>query len=160
MWRFSILLLSLAIIGCSSSLESKSENNGNFSKIDNDVYMLAQLSDHKHEWRNVPYSIGGMTKQGIDCSGFVKLTFEQRFNVTLPRTTVAQSQQGKKIAKQELQTGDLVFFKTGRGPNGYHVGIYTENGKFLHASTSRGVITSSLNSTYWKKRFWQARRVA
>ncbi|MBF1255657.1 MAG: C40 family peptidase, partial [Haemophilus sp.] len=60
---------------------------------------------------------------------------------------------------EDIQTGDLIFFKTGRGPNGYHVGIYVKEDKFLHASTKGGVIYSSMNSPYWKKAFWQVRRV-
>ena len=66
---------------------------------------------------------------------------------------------GKLVRKEDIQTGDLIFFKTGRGPNGYHVGIYVKEDKFLHASTKGGVIYSSMNSPYWKKAFWQVRRV-
>ena len=65
----------------------------------------------------------------------------------------------KYIEKEDIQTGDLVFFKTGRGPNGYHVGIYVKEDKFLHASTKGGVVYSSLNSDYWRKTYWQARRI-
>ncbi|MGB8668056.1 MAG: NlpC/P60 family protein, partial [Serratia inhibens] len=55
--------------------------------------------------------------------------------------------------------GDLVFFKTGAGENGLHVGIYDTNDQFIHASTSRGVIRSSLDNVYWKRAYWQARRI-
>ena len=72
-----------------------------------------------------------------------------------PRFSIA----GQYIEKEDIQTGDLVFFKTGRGPNGYHVGIYVKEDKFLHASTKGGVVYSSLNSDYWRKTYWQARRI-
>ena len=64
-----------------------------------------------------------------------------------------QAGYGKLVRKEDIQTGDLIFFKTGRGPNGYHVGIYVKEDKFLHASTKGGVIYSSMNSPYWKKAF-------
>jgi len=53
----------------------------------------------------------------------------------------------------------LVFFKTGSGQNGLHVGIYDTDNQFIHASTSRGVMRSSLDNVYWRKKFWQARRI-
>ena len=80
-------------------------------------------------------------------------TFIDRFNINLPRTTKDQAGYGKLVRKEDIQTGDLIFFKTGRGPNGYHVGIYVKEDKFLHASTKGGVIYSSMNSPYWKKAF-------
>jgi len=55
--------------------------------------------------------------------------------------------------------GDLVFFKTGSGENGLHVGIYDTDNQFIHASTSQGVVKSSLDNVYWNKKFWQARRI-
>ena len=79
--------------------------------------------------------------------------------VQLPRSTRAQSDIGTRISKDELQPGDLVFFKTGRGENGLHVGIYDSDNAFIHASTSQGVIRSSLDNVYWRKAFWQARRI-
>ena len=75
----------------------------------------------------------------------------------VPRTTSQLSNLGTRIKKDQLRPGDLVFFKTGIKIR--HVGIYVEKGKFLHASTSKGVIISRLNNVYWNKHFWQARRV-
>ncbi|PCJ31117.1 MAG: hypothetical protein COA90_07245 [Gammaproteobacteria bacterium] len=116
-----------------------------------------QLYSQHQEWQGTPYRYGGLDKAGIDCSGFVYLTFKQRFDFGFPRTTQDQVTQGKKIAKYDLQSGDLVFFKTGWKVR--HVGIYIENGQFLHASKSKGVIISSLENVYWKKAYWQSRRV-
>jgi len=96
---------------------------------------------------------------GVDCSGFVLMTFRDKFAMQLPRETRKQAEIGTEIDKDDLLPGDLVFFKTGGGENGLHVGIYDTNDQFIHASTSRGVIRSSLDNVYWKRVYWQARRI-
>lgn len=80
-------------------------------------------------------------------------------DLQLPRETKQQASIGTQIDKDELLPGDLVFFKTGSGQNGLHVGIYDTNNQFIHASTSKGVMRSSLDNVYWQKNFWQARRI-
>lgn len=90
---------------------------------------------------------------------FRLLTFRDRFDILLPRTTEAQTDIGSKVDRNELLPGDLVFFKTGSGRYGLHVGIYDTDNTFIHASTSRGVIRSSLDNSYWRKAYWQARRI-
>ncbi|XNM49179.1 NlpC/P60 family protein [Escherichia coli] len=92
--------------------------------------------------------MGGSTKKGIDCSGFVQRTFREQFGLELPRSTYEQQEMGN-VFPQELRTGDLVC------PcrfNGTPCGIYIGNNQFVHASTSSGVIISSMNEPYWKKR--------
>lgn len=106
------------------------------------------------EWAGTRYRIGGTTKAGIDCSGFVRHTMKQAFRVNLPRSTAEQKTIGRSIKKSELRPGDLVFFR-----KNHHVGIYIGKGRFVHSSTSRGVITSSLSEKYWAKHYTQARRV-
>lgn len=106
----------------------------------------------------VRYSYGGSTKQGIDCSGFTCEVYRNAASKALPRSTSEQFRSGEKITKNELQFGDLVFFNTtGHSPS--HVGIYIEDDIFAHASVVEGVTLSSLESTYYKKRFVGARRV-
>lgn len=100
-----------------------------------------------------------LDRGGVDCSGFVYRTFRDRFDMQLPRSTEEQTSLGTKVSRDELMPGDLVFFKTGGGENGLHVGIYDTNDQFIHASTSRGVIRSSLDNVYWKRVYWQARRI-
>lgn len=95
----------------------------------------------------------------MDCSGFVLMTMRDQFSLQLPRETRQQAKLGTEIDKDDLLHGDLVFFKTGSGESGLHVGIYDTNGQFIHASTSRGVMRSSLDNVYWRKNFWQARRI-
>ena len=113
---------------------------------------------HRH-WKGVRYRKGGLSRKGIDCSGFVYLTFKDKMNITLPRTTELQAEVGKRIRKTELKAGDLVFFKTGFIFKSLHVGMYISDKRFLHASTSRGVMISSLANPYWQDSYWQSRRL-
>jgi len=108
-------------------------------------------------WKGTPYRYGGLSKNGVDCSGFIYQTYKTVFGISLPRSTTEQVKQGKRVYINQLRAGDLIFFKTGRNVN--HVGIYLEKGKFVHASSSKGVIVSSMHTGYWKKSYWQARRL-
>lgn len=109
-----------------------------------------------------PYRYGGMTRNGIDCSAFVLSVFGAAAGLSLPRVAASQSQEGEKIEKENLQKGDLIFFSHGRRIS--HVGIVesvSEDGeiKFIHAATSKGVMISSLNDSYWGPKFRFAKRV-
>ncbi len=152
-----LLAVTIAILtACSDSQYSAIKYKG---QLNDPIMVIALLSEQQYEWAGTPYRIGGQSRNGIDCSGFVQKTFMDRFDIPLPRMTKDQAKYGHFIEKEDIQTGDLVFFKTGRGPNGYHVGIYVKEDKFLHASTKGGVIYSSLNSPYWKNAYWQVRRI-
>ncbi|QTO52699.1 C40 family peptidase [Duffyella gerundensis] len=151
--RWAIVVLVLLLAGCSHHAPPP---NG---RLSDSITVIAQLNEQLSQWHGTPYRYGGMNRNGIDCSGFVYLTFRDRFALQLPRTTKAQTDIGTRIDKEELLPGDLVFFKTGGGENGLHVGIYDTDNQFIHASTSRGVIRSSLDNVYWRKVFWQARRI-
>lgn len=129
------------------------------SQRGNEGSVVAKLSAIQREWRNTPYRLGGTSKKGIDCSAFTQMVYREVYGVELPRMTVDQAQEGRKVSKSELKAGDLVVFKTGRGPNGRHIGVYVKNGEFMHASTKGGVIFSSLSSPYWSRAYWQARRL-
>ena len=146
------------LVACSTSGTKNSRINYK-GQINDPIMAIALLSEQQYEWAGTPYVLGGSVRKGVDCSGFVQTTFFDRFGIKLPRQTKDQANYGQYIDKADIQTGDLVFFKTGRGPNGYHVGIYVKEDKFLHASTKGGVIYSSLNSDYWRKAYWQARRI-
>ncbi len=115
----------------------------------------ALLAQHQR-WSGTPYRIGGTTQRGVDCSGFVRNIYRDTFNLELPRSTTDQVHEGRLIDRQELQAGDLVFF---RPPGPYnHVGIYMGDGYFMHASSSQGVIISSMSNRYWQRHYWQSRR--
>ncbi|MDW7773561.1 MAG: NlpC/P60 family protein [Desulfobulbaceae bacterium] len=115
------------------------------------------LYSHYNEWKSAKYRKGGMSIQGIDCSGFVHLTYRSKFGIDLPRSTDLQVKLGKKVVRSSLQAGDLVFFKTGFFQK--HVGIFLENQKFMHVSTRNGVMISSLDEHYWSRKYWMAKRV-
>jgi cell wall-associated NlpC family hydrolase len=105
----------------------------------------------------VPYKLGGSTLRGIDCSAFVKKIYEI-FNIQLPRTAREQLSIGIKVEKDQLQEGDLVFFK--RQGNNAHVGIYIGDNQFVHASSSnREVKIDHLNTPYYSKHFLKGVRV-
>lgn len=124
-----------------------SNGNGNVTKITDTAKKLV----------GVPYKWGGVTPKGFDCSGLVWYVFSEN-SVSLPRTADVQYQAGKTVAKGNLQKGDLVFFTTYE-PGPSHTGIYLENGNFIHASSSKGVMVSNLTENYWKGRYLGARRV-
>lgn len=152
-----LCLLSMMLIGCSNPVSQTIKRDTNSSsqfKTNTKHQLYQQLT----EWQGVPYKLGGTSKKGIDCSAFVQKTFIDRFGFLLPRTTAQQAQFGTAINKSELQAGDLIFFKTSYKT--HHVGIYVENDQFIHASTSNGVMLSSITNRYWQNAFWQARRVS
>lgn len=125
-------------------------------------YMTEQLVNVANDYQGTRYAWGGMTRNGMDCSGFVKTAFEQ-FNINLPRTSREMASLGKKVTKSSAQTGDLIFFKNEGKKMINHVGIVVEASedeiKFIHSSTSQGVIISSTKEPYYSKGFAQINRV-
>lgn len=109
------------------------------------------------QYKGVPYKFGGATPKGFDCSGYVQYVFG-RCRAKLPRAADEQALQGIFVTQRQLKPGDLVFFTT-YAAGASHVGIYAGNGKFWSASSSRGVVLSSLQESYWKSRYYGARRV-
>nr|WP_278991797.1 bifunctional murein DD-endopeptidase/murein LD-carboxypeptidase [Plesiomonas shigelloides] len=128
-----------------------------FEELVRNANVKTKILDQYSEWRGVRYRLGGNSKKGIDCSAFVQRTFLEQFGIELPRSTSGQQTTGTAINKKQLEPGDLVLFRA--GSTGRHVGIYIGNNKFVHASTSSGVMISSMNDSYWKNRYRQARRV-
>jgi hypothetical protein len=106
-------------------------------------------------WIGVPYRIGGIDKKGVDCSGFIFLLEKEVFNKDLPRTARTMAEKIKRKYEQDLEEGDLVFFDFD-GQKFSHVGFYLHNNKFVHASTSKGVIISDLKDPWYYKYFTRA----
>lgn len=106
-------------------------------------------------WMGVPHRSGGMDKNGIDCSGFTSLLQKEIYNRPLPRIARQMAEKVKRKFEEELQEGDLVFFDFD-GQKFSHVGVYLHNNKFVHASTSKGVIISDLRDPWYYKYFSRA----
>jgi len=107
--------------------------------------------------QGVPYLWGGTTPNGFDCSGFTQYVFGLN-GISLPRTADVQFQVGMPVTRGQLQPGDLVFFTT-YAPGPSHSGIYLGAGKFINASSSRGVSIASIDNSYWGPRYIGARRI-
>ncbi|KFF07051.1 C40 family peptidase [Flavobacterium reichenbachii] len=152
------LLLAIAFTSCKSTSttvnkkESKTENRS----------LVNNLIKKATENIGVRYKAAGTTKDGFDCSGLVYTTFESE-NINLPRSSYEQAKIGKVIPLNDAQKGDLIFFKTNKSSKINHVGLITETNsdevKFIHSSTSKGVIISSTKEPYYKNSFEQVNRI-
>ena len=125
---------------------------------------VEEISDEKlfsyiDEWYGTKYRYGGNDKSGIDCSAFTQQFLSNIYGLSIPRTSVDQYINSKRVKKELLEPGDLVFFRTTSRKNVSHVGIYLGNGKFLHASTSFGVTISDLTDGYYANRYVGAGRM-
>jgi cell wall-associated NlpC family hydrolase len=109
------------------------------------------------QYKGVPYVFGGTTPRGFDCSGYVQFVFAKH-GIRLTRTADTQAKEGKFVSKKNLKPGDLVFFTTYE-PGASHVGIYAGNQKFWNATSSRGIMLSDLNDSYWGPRYYTGRRI-
>lgn len=140
-----LLCLVLNVSACSLNWKSDDETTQD------------QLLSFYQQWKGTPYRLGGTGQAGIDCSALVMHSMRQVFGVKMPRTTEQQAEIGSRVWVARRKPGDLVFFKTGWRQR--HVGIYVGDNRFLHASTSKGVIISSLTNSYWKKHYWKTIRI-
>lgn len=125
---------------------------------------VEEMQDHRlisflENWYGTRYRMGGADKSGIDCSAFVQTFMMFMYNVSMPRTSREQYLQCDRILKSDLQEGDLVFFRTQRKKGITHVGVYLRNNKFVHASTSSGVMISDMKEAYFAQHFASAGRI-
>ena len=155
LFRSSAAVLLAAAIGCAS---------GGLIAVDRAsaaTEQSMQLIEAGSEWLGTPYRMGAAFKNGVpvafDCSSFTQHLFRS-FDIKLPRTAKSQSYIGQKVDRGSLSQGDLVFFRTS-GRTISHVGVYAGDGMMLHASSSKGITLTDMNSAYWKKRYVTARRV-
>ncbi|MCT4705533.1 NlpC/P60 family protein [Enterobacteriaceae bacterium H16N7] len=139
--------------------KSSRKTSNSFGKIAKSSRRVSEvgISRFYSNWKGVRYRLGGTTKKGIDCSALTQRAFK-KMNIRIPRTTGGQLARGKRIPKAKLQFGDLVFFRTSRHQR--HVGIYIGNGKFMHASTTKGVTISRLANQYWAAHYETSTRIS
>ena len=152
------LLLTAVFTSCKSTSNAVSKKE---TKREN-KYIVNHLIENATDNIGVKYKAGGTTKSGFDCSGLVFTSFESE-NIKLPRSSYEQSKIGKVINIDDAQKGDLIFFKTNKSKQINHVGLITEvksdEIKFVHSSTSKGVIISSTKEPYYKNSFAQINRI-
>ncbi|WP_010179732.1 C40 family peptidase [Aquimarina agarilytica] len=154
------LLISLLISLTSCGSLKKSNSSHRKSSINPKAIRIVQ---HAKSYIGTRYKYGGTTKRGMDCSGLVYTSFGKE-NIVLPRTSAAMSTKGKPVKRQHIKKGDLVFFKTGKSFKRInHVGVVSKVSEntifFIHSSSSKGVIESSLSTNYWAKSFRYAKRI-
>jgi len=133
-----------------------SDNNADYELASNIVNIAK-------EYNGVRYKYGGTNQKGMDCSGLICTAFKSE-NIQLPRTSLAMSKEGRQVSLGEVQKGDLLFFQTNKNRKVVnHVGLVVESlpGRidFIHSTSSKGVIISNLNESYWNLAFYEARRV-
>lgn len=172
-FKFVIVLFSVclfALSACKTSLPRTTENSRptktnasaykKYSKIGIEVDSNTNLKllDEILAWWGTPYKFGGESKAGADCSGFVQMVYSSVYQKKLPRSSKQQYEFCKKIGKNQLKEGDLVFFDTG-GKGVSHVGIYLKDNRFAHASTTKGVMVNSLTEEYYQKTYKSGGRV-
>lgn len=126
-------------------------------------YLTQQLINVAKTYQGIRYVWGGMSENGMDCSGFVKTAFNT-FNINLPRTSKDMASVGEKVNKHDARPGDLIFFKNNGSRVINHVGIIIEvkdNNElvFIHSASSKGVSINSTGESYWGKNFYQVNRI-
>jgi cell wall-associated NlpC family hydrolase len=161
-WQGVFLFLALIFIGCHTSKKTtgSSGDKANSSVTSCVAALLAvpekDLKDKKLyrfvcDWYGTPYKYGGCDRKGTDCSCFTNVLYSSVYQKKLPRTAGEMYKDCDRI--NSVKEGDLVFFKT-NGKDVSHVGVFLRNNKFVHASTSKGVIINDLNDAYYKKSFY------
>ncbi|WP_264526138.1 C40 family peptidase [Flavobacterium sp. N502536] len=159
MKKAALLLLVIVLLASCKSASTAVSNKE--TKREN-KYTVTHLIEHATDNIGVRYKAGGTTKSGYDCSGLVFTTFESE-NIKLPRNSFEQAKVGRVIKFNDARKGDLIFFKTNRSKQINHVGLIVEvksdEIKFVHSSTSKGVIISSTKEAYYQNSFTQINRV-
>lgn len=156
----SLVALVIILSGCGGGKTSVSQKKGNhivskyaeILKTPKSEIKNVKLYSFIDSWYGVKYRYGGMSKSGVDCSGFCNVLYSQVYKKQIRRTTSELSRDIDRVSKGRLNEGDLVFFNISKKKNS-HVGIYLKNNKFVHASSSKGVIISSLDNPYYKKTY-------
>jgi cell wall-associated NlpC family hydrolase len=120
----------------------------------------ARLTRTIEPWLGTPYLFGGTTRRvGVDCSGFARGVFQEGFDLLLPRVSRDQFMVGQSVPREALQPGDLVFFDMKESGRVSHVGVYAGDGRFAHASLSRGVVYADFGAATYRRTYRGGRRI-
>ena len=163
---FFVLLFSAMISSCRSHREVTKDDGTKKIKEKYAQAMGVDAHDIKNvklyafidDWYGTPYKYGGKSKSGIDCSDFVSTLQVQVYDKKIFPPAASMYQKCHNISRKDLKEGDLVFFKI-ESDKVSHVGVYLQNGCFVHASKSKGVMISRLDENYYKKYFFKGGRV-
>lgn len=119
-----------------------------------------ELSTFVNEWLGVRYRLGGSTKRGIDCSQFTKKLYGEVYGIKLGNNCQQQWNQTKRVKRDSLEVGDIIFFRSRQSPSGWHCGLYLGNRNFVHAANkAEGVKISSIDEPRYQKGFKGAGRL-
>jgi lipoprotein Spr len=156
--------ISFKVAGGNHSIKPPDDNNSEYyikyfisHGIDINNESNLQLYKYIYGWLGTPHFLGGKSKKGIDCSGFVEKVYEAIYNCNLKGAANDILNKIKTIKKEDIKEGDLLFFK--KQGRIYHVALYLSNNKFIHAATKKGVMLNDLNENYYKKYFFTAGRL-
>lgn len=169
---FILFSLAVSLSSCGSRKDiSKTDTTTSTSKskkvqkkyaeilsVDEDKIDNLKLYTFIDEWYGVPYKYGGKNKSGIDCSNFTSTLYNFVYNKPINGSSSSIFNQCKVISKNNLEEGDLVFFKIDND-NISHIGVYLQNNKFVHATTKKGVMIDDLDEAYYKKYFYKCGRI-
>ncbi len=149
-----LALLSIIISSCGSSRLASGKTSNSKSE---------SIVNYAKSYNGTRYKFGGTSKKGMDCSGLVYVSFKNE-DIIMPRISRDMAKKGKRIPIDKTRKGDLLFFKTNKNRNVInHVGLVVEITRgeilFIHSTTSRGVIISSLEERYWKNAFVEVRKI-
>ncbi|MDO9185303.1 MAG: NlpC/P60 family protein [Bacteroidia bacterium] len=165
--RITLILLLLPLLICAQSKKTKRKVKAKKHAIEQyftsyslkpDLAATPYLYYQIYDWIGTNYKYAGCTKNGIDCSGFVNEIYTNVYCINLPGGSSDIWKQVNPIDKNDLQEGDIVFFKIRKGTIS-HVGIFLGNNKFAHASVKTGVVINDLDETYYKKYFYKGGRI-
>ena len=157
------LLIPLFLTSCGSSKKTSEVYKTERTSKEVSKSTADRVVNHAKDFEGTRYKFGGTTKSGMDCSGLVYVAFNKE-RIALPRVSRDMAKRGKRISLSKTSKGDLVFFQTNKNRKVInHVGLVVETKggtiKFIHSTTSKGVIVSSLEERYWKSAFVEVRRI-
>lgn len=165
----TILLITISILSCKSTKKTVSVKGDKSSKKEVSYKEKKGSKEANNiiktalSYNGTPYKYGGTTRRGMDCSGLVYASFQEN-DIALQRASYMMATQGKKIKLKDVEKGDLLFFTTNKSSRKInHVGLVVDvrgnDIRFIHSTTSRGVLVSSLSEGYWNYAFNHARKI-
>lgn len=160
---FLLGLLALLLASCGSSRKVTDTSVIGSNSSSASEKKINKIVSHAKTFVGTKYKFGGTTSRGMDCSGLVYVSFQQE-NILLPRISRDMAKEGVPISLRQAEEGDLLFFQTSKNRKVInHVGLVVDTGggvlKFIHSTTRRGVIISSLEERYWNEAFVEVRRI-